>query len=749
MNRIILAHAPRQAALAQELAQKLGRIGIPFEHADAGVPGGVAQALAQTEEPVLLLITDNLLKERNALAGLLDALTRHQEPQKLLLVVADGLDAEDKPVDTHIDRMVNALHYMNFWQSAWLQLSDRYQHSTGDEKAALEAELDATRAVANQMGDLIGLFREKGYLMWPQFEANDYEAFFRHFGLADWHGQYKRLIAQSAENQTLGANAPLPETPLHSGILAPEPFKDPELPELLDEMEPEGPEAMPTAPEAAPDLSPLPTQLGEEDEEQPQDVGAQVEQAIRDAQFWLDRGHAERGLELLQLALEQYPDQPRLAAFYADATARHSPPPEAPPMPEMPVPPAPVEAPVVQEQEAKSYELMGDMAAEKGDYLFAKYCWDRASELHPALPGIYRKLGLMTSEHLRDYRETAVIYLHKALEMNALDADVQLALAYHALQNGNRMEAENWYAQAIETNPTLRNAEHDLAFSGQQGSPQPPETRPTEPLQMPAPPATVSLREQPKLVLVTGATSGIGRATAEIFAQHGYRLILTGRRLERLLALKNELEAQYHSDILLLPFDVRDPGATSAALKNLPENFRDIDILVNNAGLAKGLAPIHEGNLEHWETMIDTNVKGLLYVTRCITPGMVRRRSGHVINVGSSAGKEAYPNGNVYCATKFAVDALTKSMRFDLHGHNIRVSQVSPGHVEETEFALNRFDGDSERAKIYNDFQPLKSSDVAEVIFFMATRPAHVNIQDVYLFGTQQASSTVIARSGR
>jgi len=194
---------------------------------------------------------------------------------------------------------------------------------------------------------------------------------------------------------------------------------------------------------------------------------------------------------------------------------------------------------------------------------------------------------------------------------------------------------------------------------------------------------------------------------------------------------------------------VRDPGAVEAALANLPESFQDIDILVNNAGLAKGLAPIHEGALEHWETMIDTNVKGLLYVTRLVSPGMVRRRSGHIINVGSSASKEAYPNGNVYCATKFAVEALTRSMRFDLHAHNIRVSQVSPGHVEETEFAITRFDGDAERASIYKDFQPLKSSDVADAIYYMATRPPHVNIQDIQLFATQQASSMVVDRSGR
>jgi NADP-dependent 3-hydroxy acid dehydrogenase YdfG len=186
-----------------------------------------------------------------------------------------------------------------------------------------------------------------------------------------------------------------------------------------------------------------------------------------------------------------------------------------------------------------------------------------------------------------------------------------------------------------------------------------------------------------------------------------------------------------------------------AALSNLPEGFNIVDILINNAGLAKGLAPIHEGQLDHWETMIDTNVKGLLYISRLISQGMVARKKGHIINISSTAGKEAYPNGNVYCATKFAVEALTRSMRFDLYQHGIRVSQVSPGHVEETEFALVRFDGDAERAQIYQDFQPLKASDVAEAIWFIASRPAHVNIQDVFMMSNQQASATHIDRSGR
>lgn len=249
-----------------------------------------------------------------------------------------------------------------------------------------------------------------------------------------------------------------------------------------------------------------------------------------------------------------------------------------------------------------------------------------------------------------------------------------------------------------------------------------------------------------KTVLITGATSGIGHATAREFASHGHALILTGRRQARLDHLATELAAAYKVSVRTLCFDVRDPQACDEMLAPIRD---EVDILVNNAGLAKGLDPIHDGSLEHWEQMIDTNVKGLLYVTRIISQGMVSRRDGHIINLCSTAGKEVYPKGNVYSATKFAVEALTRAIRLDLHGYGIRVSQVSPGHVEETEFARVRFDGDTDRANIYADFNPLTARDVAEAIYFIASRPAHVNIQDILMMGTQQAGSTVIDRTGR
>lgn len=252
-----------------------------------------------------------------------------------------------------------------------------------------------------------------------------------------------------------------------------------------------------------------------------------------------------------------------------------------------------------------------------------------------------------------------------------------------------------------------------------------------------------------KIVLITGATSGIGKATASRFAKLGCNLIITGRRKSKLESLQQKLSKKYAVKIMSLCFDVRDLKAVKQQIGSLKKEWNKIDILVNNAGLAKGFHPIHTANIDDWETMIDTNIKGLLYMTRIVAPLMVKSKKGHIINIASTAGKEVYPNGNVYCATKHAVDALTKAMRIDLHQYGIRVSQVAPGHVEQTEFALVRFDGDTKKSKIYDDFVPLNSKDVARIICFIATQPKHVNIQDVLVMGSQQANCYIINRSGR
>lgn len=249
-----------------------------------------------------------------------------------------------------------------------------------------------------------------------------------------------------------------------------------------------------------------------------------------------------------------------------------------------------------------------------------------------------------------------------------------------------------------------------------------------------------------KTALISGATAGIGEATAIEFAKHNYRLIITGRRMERLEKLKAELE-KHGAEVFVLQMDVRNQAQVDSCIAQLPEAFQDIDVLVNNAGLALGRDPIQSGSLNDWETMIDTNVKGLLYLTRAILPLMLKRKKGHIINLSSIAAKEVYPNGNVYCASKHAVDALTKGMRIDLVNEGIKVTSISPGMVD-TEFSLVRYHGDKETADAtYQGFTPLYAQDVAETIYFVASRPAHVNINDILITCTDQATSTIVNRN--
>ena len=245
-----------------------------------------------------------------------------------------------------------------------------------------------------------------------------------------------------------------------------------------------------------------------------------------------------------------------------------------------------------------------------------------------------------------------------------------------------------------------------------------------------------------KTTLITGATSGIGMATAKLFAAKGYKLILCGRRTERLNELKSELNTEVHT----LTFDVRNREDVFKALESIPSEFHDIDILLNNAGNAHGLSSIQNGNLDDWDAMMDGNVKGLLYVTKAILPNMIARNSGFIVNIGSVAAKEVYPNGNVYCASKHAVDALSKSMRVDLAGHNIRVAAIHPGAVE-TEFSEVRFKGDTEKAAgVYQGFDALQAQDIAEIIEFITSRPSHVNIEDLVVYPTAQANTTTLTR---
>ena len=249
-----------------------------------------------------------------------------------------------------------------------------------------------------------------------------------------------------------------------------------------------------------------------------------------------------------------------------------------------------------------------------------------------------------------------------------------------------------------------------------------------------------------KIALITGATSGIGEACARTFAQEGYNLVLVGRRAALLEQITKELQDAHQIVIKSLVADVREKQSITGVLELLPEEWKKVDVLINNAGLSQGLDPIDKGDTDDWDTMIDTNVKGLLYVTKVVSNWMISQGAGHIINIGSIAGKEVYPNGNVYCATKHAVDALNKGMRMDLLPYGIKVTAINPGMVE-TEFSIVRFKGDAQRAKsVYEGLEPLMAQDIADAIWFVASRPAHVNINDMLIMPTAQASASLISK---
>lgn len=460
-----------------------------------------------------------------------------------------------------------------------------------------------------------------------------------------------------------------------------------------------------------------------------------------------------------------------------------------------------------------AYIHLSNLAEKKGDFILSKNYLEKALEIDKKNANLYYLLGILTTTRFPDLQNQAANYFKLSIKIDDSNPDAHyryglildehlkkpkkamrrfeitkelqsdhpfvsydLALLYYRF--GEFKKASKYYQKACIINPELKTETNDRAFLGTLKSNAIVETIPIlDDVFQDLSGSTAEEKEFPtkikptddnknktftftdeapqrnknfeKVVLISGATSGIGKATATIFARNGYRLILTGRRNDRLAEVKADFEKNYPTEVQTLNFDVRMIDDAQAAIASLPEEWNSIDLLINNAGLAKGFEPIHEGKLEDWETMIDTNMKGLLYMTRLVSPGMVARRKGHIINVCSTAGHEVYPNGNVYCATKHAVDALTKGMRLDFYKYGMRVSQVSPAHVEETEFARVRFDWDEERAKIYEDFQPLRAEDVANTIYFIATQPAHVNIQDVLIMGKQQANSSNLDRSGR
>jgi len=431
-----------------------------------------------------------------------------------------------------------------------------------------------------------------------------------------------------------------------------------------------------------------------------------------------------------------------------------------------------------------AYYLLAEIAENHKDYLLAKSYYEKVISLQPEFPDVHFRVGKIIKEQFSEQDQLALKYFKRAFKQDPKNTDAKYAYAELLYKFGDTKKSIKILRSVMKDSPLFAKAPYQLAkIYQEQGDTSKSTSLLTHALKLNPELASesdtnlfyqkTSLKNQDedifkqydkdrkrqkevnkrsrvdKTVLITGATSGIGRAVATLFAKEGYRVIITGRRKSRLKEIRKYFERSLSASVKHLTFDVSDVIAVRKKLGTLEGAWSQIDLLINNAGLALGFDAINEGEIRHWETMIDTNIKGLLYMTRAISPSMVKRKQGHIINICSTAGKEVYPKGNVYCATKHAVDALTKAMRLDLYKHNIRVGQISPAMVESTEFAKVRFEGDKERAKLYEDFNPLTAEDVAESVYYMATRPAHVNIQDIVLMGTQQANSTNVNKIGR
>lgn len=643
--------------------------------------------------PLILLVTDGFLRNPNALLGLPDLLDR-EAAAVIPLVPATDPDLMQRLADRSA-----VAYYTTLWEDRYIDLRRHSDSLAGDDAESFEDYLRRVRSVSQRMGEFCeGLYR-RGLLYGDRLSDEEYRPLtelVRHW--------FNRKGARSRD-------------------------------------------AMPTE--------------GASESGGP----SIIEQAWRLA----DAGRVGEGLALLDNARQSDDEYaPELHYNYALLLAAEA---DRADEARVEVDRLLSSAP----EHLDAHYLAAELALAAGDTAAARRHWEKLSDLAPYHRDVNGRLGLLLAHHFaEDHAAEAAGYLKRAVAHEPVDAQLLFDYAMLVHQRLDRPKrARKLFKKATKLDPAHAPAHYTLAllhyardkhrlarknfliaagldprydternrraFAARPVATDSPKTKPVHP-----PPASSSS----PTVLISGATSGIGRATARRFAQAGYRLILTGRREERLSAAADEFTKDFKSEVRTLSFDVSSRAGVATAIDELPEGWQ-VDVLINNAGKAKGLSSIERGDLDHWDEMIDVNLRGLLYLTRAITPGMVARGRGMIINVASTAGKEVYPGGNVYCATKHAVDALTYAMRLDLVEHGIRVGQVCPAHVEETEFAEVRFDGDKERANIYEDFQPLRARDVAESIYFMASQPAHVNILDVVLQGTQQAHSTVIDRGGR
>ncbi|MEM9929727.1 MAG: SDR family NAD(P)-dependent oxidoreductase [Bacteroidota bacterium] len=771
----------------------------------------LADLLRNYDGRVVALISEDFLTNPNCMLRGHELFGSNREvlPVFLLSEVYDELTDEKQLAQTSLRNQAEVMQYVNHWQDRYIDLRRESEELAASGGEAFKLYLRKIRETSVQAEELLHMLKDSWSLTQSQFTADHYHQLFIFAERPRLWEEYQSfddeapidlsgipgLEMLSGAKRVEEARPQVPGEEEQQGKVTEYP---PATEELLptDENNPMTEETNPVLQDPPETTTPEP-QPATKDISPDEQVNTWIERAWR----MHDQGDAAAGLELLNAGRDALPERLELHYHYALllATATED------------VPAARQEVEALLDKHPDHLDglyLNGELALAADDIAATRDNWEALSDLEPFYPGLNQRLGTFLADHFPEDYLDAAAYLRRATKDKAPNADAfyryalllagpvgrkkkamkmlrqavildpnhafahyELAVLLH--ERGDLKGARNAFQLAGNLNPAFKTRANERAFAmpaksatvlaaatsaeedalsalkrnlaelenmiaERDAAPEP------DPAPAPAPGKGYG-----KTVLISGATAGIGRATARRLAAEDFRLILIGRRAERLEMLAKELADQHGTESHLLELDVRDQEKVAATIEALPPDWAHIDVLLNNAGKAKGVDPIHEGKIEHWEEMVDVNVKGLLYLTRAVSPAMVERQDGMIINVCSTAGKEVYPNGNVYCATKHAVDALTHAARLDLVKYGIRVGQICPAMVEETEFSLVRYDGDAERAKIYEDFQPLRSSDVAEAICFMITQPRHVNILDMVLQGTQQASSTMVDRSGR
>jgi len=795
-TRYVLAYSIENYSIAKQFENDLGKAGIRFDHCscDAGKNDQFSKSIINSKSTVFLLISDNFLKSTVCMNDSLKMLNTCLAQNRIQPIIVDGEfynknTSSFQRFPTEFSRISDLIKYMNHWQEHYLKMRKNKVNVSEKQEAGYNKELKRVRTISAEIGEFLRVLGATEYWNIADLEENYYEWFFDRIGKKDLLVDYKNLHIK--DDLPLKEQTVVYENSEVDQDSAQPPFSTPptDVEKSPTQLE------MEKKKQATYDII---ADIFDDDKEDETKNNDKVEETDGDA---VDLNELENSTTWNEIITEKdamtfddkqdffdkiahliETDEDHLAIKQLDLFLSQHP------------------------DNGNAYLWLAKISINAEDFNLAKAHYEKAIKLDRTNPQSLTQYGKLIFHHFKDQHKKAskafkkaialdennveanyfyallllevlekpkkaVPFFERVLELDPTHSFAHYDLAFLYYDQKNKLKAARHYEFAFTINPELRVPENDKAFwykdyleqkkTSKKSKKKKPLIKdftepeldmndaPDEEMEATAPLSKAPEKPQRKTVLITGATSGIGKATADIFAENGYRIIITGRRKDRLKKMKKAYIKQFDADVYPLHFDVRNWEDSQKNIEALPEEWQEIDLLINNAGLAKGYAPVHEGELSHWETMIDTNIKGLLYITRLVAPGMVERKQGQIINICSSAGHEVYPNGNVYCATKHAVDALTKGLRLELHSHGIRVSQVSPGHVEETEFAVVRFDGDSERAAIYNDFQPLKSSDVADAIYYMATRPQHVTIQDIILMGTQQASNVFIDRSGR